>query len=57
MTFTIRWWMVVIALVIAPAIYATFRKPQSGYDLQIDTMAVAILCWALAIGLTIGKIL
>ena len=55
MTFTIRWWMVAIGLVIAPLIYSMFRKPKSQWDFQIDTMAVAILCWALAIGLTIGK--
>lgn len=57
MTFTIRWWMVVMILVAAPLVYAALRKSQSDYDLQIDTMAVAILCWALAIGLTIGKVL
>ena len=57
MTFTIRWWMVVIALVIAPLIYSMFRKPESQWDFQIDTMAIAILCWALAIGLAIGKAL
>jgi hypothetical protein len=57
MTLTIRWWMVAILLVLIPVIYATFRKPQSGYDLQMDTMLVAVLCWALAIGLTIGKVL
>lgn len=55
MTFTIRWWMVAIVLVVAPLIYAAVRKPQSDYDFQIDTMAIAILCWALAIGLAIGK--
>lgn len=57
MNLTIRWWMVVIVLVVAPLVYSMFRKSESDYDFQIDTMMVAVLCWAFAIGLTIGKIL
>jgi hypothetical protein len=56
MNLTIRWWMIVIVLVIAPVVYSVFRKPESQWDFQIDTMMVAILCWAFAIGLTIGKL-
>ena len=57
MTITFRWWYLVIALVLIPIIYAMFRRPQSGWDMQIDSMLIAAVCWFAAIGIVIGHLL
>ena len=56
MTFTIKWWMVSIALFLFPILYATFRKPQGNWDMNLDSMAMFLGCWLFAIGLTLGKL-
>lgn len=56
MTFTIRWWMVVIFLFLFPFVYSLFRRPGGDWDFHLDTLAILIGSWLFAVGLTIGKI-
>ena len=57
MTITIKWWMVSILLVIAPVVFALARKQQGDYDLGLDVFVAFAACWAMALGLTIGKLM
>lgn len=55
MSITIHWWYIAILLVLAPLVYSTFRKPVGMWDLPIDTMFLAAICWTAAIVLTISR--
>lgn len=57
MTITLYWWYLSIILFVFPFIYATLRKPKGGYDVQEDTVIVAIACWSSCIIFTLTKLL
>lgn len=58
MTITLYWWYVPLAFVLIPLIYGTFRKPASNWwDFELDTIAIALFCWAFAIAFTIARLI
>ena len=60
MTLTIELWhallVLEVLLIVAPFIYAAFRRSPGDYDFEIDTFIVLCLCWGAALGLGIGLI-
>ena len=58
MTFTIKWWISPMILFISPFIYGSLRKNHGDhYDMEMDTLVVALSCWFFAIGILLGKFL
>jgi hypothetical protein len=55
-TIYLYWWYIPIVLFVLPFIYGWRREPSGDWDLGIDLMLVAVLCWAGAIGIVIGKL-
>lgn len=50
----LRWWYLPIVLAIIPFIYGRIRKPSGDWDMQIDTMLIAAICWFSSVGVLIG---
>jgi len=55
MQITITWWMVDIFLLSLPILYITLRNRHG--DIDIDSVVVLVMCWALSLGLALGKLL
>lgn len=49
------WWMIPGFLFTFPFFYMYFRKYEGDWDFQIDTMVVTVMCWAVTIGLLLGR--
>jgi magnesium-transporting ATPase (P-type) len=54
--FTLKWWYVVILLLVIPFIYGYFRK-EGDYDLMLDAIVVFVASWCIAIGIILAKLL
>jgi hypothetical protein len=57
MQITITWWMVDLFLLALPILYFTLKNRHGDYDIDIDEIIVLVLCWALSLGLALGKLL
>jgi hypothetical protein len=56
MTVTLHWWYLPLALFLVHVVYANFRRePSNWWDMQLDTIFLATMCWAAAVGLLIGR--
>ena len=51
------WWMLPIALLLIPFIYALVRERHGDYDFGLDVGCAFIVCWAGAIFFLIGHFL
>ncbi len=56
MTIIITWWMIIAILFLIPFVYMGLREPGDWWDIQLDVIIIIILCWALALGILLGKI-
>ena len=57
MTITITWWMVILAFIIFPIVIAPLLDDKSQYGGNILGMLVILIGWAIALGMTIGKMI
>jgi len=51
---TIHWWLVGIALFVAPIIYSMFRERPGDWDRVLDVFVAFALSWGMAAGIVIG---
>ena len=58
MIIILHWWYFIILLFVIPIVWSYLRKPiNTDYAFDIAPLFVYVICWILAIGILIGKLL
>lgn len=54
MTITLYWWMIPLALLVAPFVYFALHKSEGQWDFNLDFVIILIGSWAGAAAFLLG---